>query len=138
MIYLPIPSTHCSPNFQHSHPRSAHFPCTNQQCPSLLTSHAVLTTSAIPLFFPLGTLLTRLDLPAPHLSYHAPFQILGLALAISGVSIGIPSANLSRYSISGNAHIIIRLLVVFLLLPFQPLGGWLQNRYYKRYRGRGV
>ena len=105
---------------------------------SLLISHAVLTSSAFLLFFPLGALLTGLNLPIPLLSYYAPSQILALLLSVAGVSVGIPLAHLLGYSISANAHTIIGLAVVFSLLAFQPIGGWLQHRYNKRYAGRGV
>jgi hypothetical protein len=67
-----------------------------------------------------------------------PLPILALLLSVAGVSVGIPLAHLLGYSISANAHTIIGLAVVFSLLAFQPIGGWLQHRYNKRYAGRGV
>lgn len=106
---------------------------------NLLISHVVLMTSAFLFFFPLGAILARLHLPfLTILTLHAPSQILALTLAISGVGIGIKLASVTGYEIGKNAHTLIGLVVVFALLAFQPIGGFLQHRYTNKTGRRGV
>jgi hypothetical protein len=97
--------------------------------------------------FPLGAISLHLPLP-PFLrkiriipSIHAPIQILGLAMMVGAMGLGISIANdLHLFSGSGSvpAHVVIGLLATSLIIVVQPAMGGMQHRHFKKTGGKSV
>lgn len=73
------------------------------------------------------------------MAMHAPIQILGLIIMIGGMAIGIRIGNdLDFLEHPIHAHVIIGLLVVCIIIVFQPDMGILQHRYFTETGGRSI
>jgi hypothetical protein len=62
--------------------------------PNYCKAHGTLMSITFLLVFPLGAILTRLVKPTKRVWIHAPVQLLGVALLISGLAIGIRMADI--------------------------------------------
>jgi hypothetical protein len=101
----------------------------------IITAHAVLATLAFGFFFPVGGIMIRLA-SFPGLWWvHGLFQVFGFILYTAAFGIGIWMTK-NFYTLN-DAHPIIG-IVLFALLAFQPLLGYLHHVYFKRYNKRAV
>jgi hypothetical protein len=85
--------------------------------------------------FPLGAISLHLPLRGIKVvrSIHAPIQVLGLAMMIGAMGLGIDIAKNDLYYISPvKAHVVIGLLTTSTLILFQPALGLWQHRHFKR------
>jgi hypothetical protein len=95
--------------------------------------------------YPLGAISLHLPLP-PSLrkirivpSVHVPIQILGLAMMIGAMGLGINIAqDLRMFSGSVPAHVIIGLLTTSTLILIQPAMGILQHLHFRKTGGKSV
>jgi hypothetical protein len=102
---------------------------------TIITAHAVLATLAFGFFFPVGGIMIRLA-SFPGLWWvHGLFQIFGFLLYTAAFGIGIWMCK-NFYTLN-DAHPIIG-IVLFALLAFQPLLGYLHHVYFKRYNKRTI
>jgi hypothetical protein len=94
--------------------------------------------------FPLGAISLHLPLRGTRVvtRIHAPIQILGLAMMIGAMGLGIDIAdvdlNFFAKSTSTKAHVVIGLLACCTLILFQPALGILQHLYFKRHGKKSV
>lgn len=101
----------------------------------IITAHAVLATLAFGFFFPVGGIMIRLA-SFPGLWWvHGLFQIFGLILYTAAFGIGIWMTR-NFYTLN-DAHPIIG-IVLFALLAFQPLLGFIHHVFFKRYNKRTI
>jgi hypothetical protein len=82
------------------------------------------------LLFPSFGLLTALSIRGIIVKAHAPLQIIALFMAIAGTGLGIKLALDS--DILDDVHAVLGLLVVGLLVLFQPAMGLLQHLHFRR------
>jgi hypothetical protein len=102
---------------------------------TIITAHAVLATLAFGFFFPVGGIMIRLA-SFPGLWWvHGLFQIFGFLLYTAAFGIGIWMCK-NFYTLN-DAHPIIG-IVLFALLAFQPLLGYLHHAYFKKYNKRTI
>ncbi|KAE8144704.1 hypothetical protein BDV25DRAFT_166223 [Aspergillus avenaceus] len=97
---------------------------------SLLIAHGAVMAITFVLLFPAFALLIPLPWPISVTRVHAPFQIFTLGLTIIGMGIGIRLA--VDKDLLGESHPIIGIIVVALLVIYQPIMGILQHRYFRR------
>lgn len=101
-------------------------------------AHACMMSTAFILLFPLGAISLHLPLKGVRVAsrIHAPIQLLGLALMISALGLGIDIAdNDLNYFASGTstkAHVVIGFIATISLILFQPALGVLQHMHFKR------
>ncbi|OAL25415.1 hypothetical protein AYO20_10449 [Fonsecaea nubica] len=101
-------------------------------------AHACMMSIAFIVLFPLGAISLHLPLRGVRVVkfIHAPIQILGLAVMIGAMGLGIDIAdvdlNYFSSSTSTKAHVVIGLLATSALILFQPALGLLQHRYFKK------
>lgn len=101
----------------------------------ILTAHAILASLAFVVFFPIGGILIRLcSFPGLWL-LHGLFQIFAYLLFIAAFGLGIYMATNLR--MLNQAHPIIG-IVLFVLLFFQPLLGFLHHFMFKKHGRRMV
>jgi len=97
-------------------------------------AHAVLASLAFVIFFPSGAIAVRLLPGKLAAAAHGFFQLFGFILYIVAVVLGIwmgVSLKFSQFNLLKSYHPIIG-LILFALLFFQPIGGFLHHRNYKR------
>ncbi|PKY00176.1 CBD9-like protein [Aspergillus campestris IBT 28561] len=101
---------------------------------AMLIAHGFMMAIAFVLLFPLFALLVPLPIPISVAKIHAPLQVFALALAIAGAGLGI------KLWVSGGArktaHPIIGIVVIALLVLFQPAMGLLQHMHFRRTGGK--
>ncbi|KAL6234312.1 hypothetical protein BDW75DRAFT_212656 [Aspergillus navahoensis] len=95
-----------------------------------LIAHGVVMSIAFVLLFPCFGLLVALPVRVAVVKVHAPLQIVTLALVIAGMGLGIKMATYS--GIMGHAHPVLGLIVIGLLVLFQPAMGLLQHLHFRR------
>jgi hypothetical protein len=102
------------------------------------------------ILYPLGAI--SIHLPIDRISFlrntylrnkvpaiHMPIQILATVLMIGAMGLGIRLAHdLDMFEGDVPAHVIIGLVVVCVLVLFQPIAGMVQHRYFKKTGGRSV
>jgi hypothetical protein len=93
-------------------------------------------SAAFLILFPVGAVIVRLGLPV--MTIHLPMEVTALVLSVAGAGVGVKLAGKTHNRIANTAHAVVGLVVVFSLLAFQPLMGWLQHRHFHQYRGRGA
>ncbi|KAJ4373260.1 hypothetical protein N0V83_003554 [Neocucurbitaria cava] len=104
----------------------------------IIVAHGVLAALAFILFFPLGAILVRLGSFRGMWLIHGLFQLFAYLVYIAAFGIGvwmvnsIPVANLLH-----SYHPIIG-IVVFVLLFFQPILGFVHHLKFKKYNRRTV
>lgn len=104
---------------------------------AMLIAHGFLMSFAFVIFFPFFAIIVPIpSIPISVTKVHAPLQLFTLAMVLAGMGLGIELA------VSGdlmkNAHPIIGLVVVGLLILFQPALGLLQHLHFKRTGGKGI
>jgi Eukaryotic cytochrome b561 len=112
--------------------------------------HACIMSIVFIVLFPLGAISIHLPidkigflrntyLRKKIMALHAPIQMLGFAMMIGAMALGIRIAHdLDKLRDPVQAHVVIGLLVTSTLILFQPIMGFLQHRYYKKTGGRSV
>ena len=92
--------------------------------------------------FPLGAISLHLPLKGYRVIpfVHAPIQVLGLAMLIGAMGLGIDIAKNDLFYFSGTvpAHVAIGLLTCSMIILLQPAMGLLQHQYYKRHGERSI
>ncbi|KAJ5746827.1 hypothetical protein N7520_012009 [Penicillium odoratum] len=103
----------------------------------MLIAHGFLMSFPFVIFLPFFVIIV--PIPSIRISVikvHAPLQLFTLAIVVAGLGLGI------KLGVSGclmkNAHPIIGLVVVGLLILFQPALGLLQHLHFKRTGGKGI
>ncbi|PYI25621.1 CBD9-like protein [Aspergillus indologenus CBS 114.80] len=103
---------------------------------ALLIVHGTLMATAFLLCFPLFALPIPLGVKYNIATRHAPLQLFTLALVITGLGTGVYLA--TTVSTLQHAHPVIGLILVGVLVLFQPLAGYLQHRHWKREAAKSV
>ncbi|KAF4199804.1 hypothetical protein CNMCM8927_004685 [Aspergillus lentulus] len=104
---------------------------------SILIAHAVLMSVAFVIFFPSFAISVHIIPYSKTVSrIHAPLQLFTLAMALAGlglgVYLGVDTNQMDKY------HPIIGLVVVGMLVLFQPLMGLLQHMHFRRSGGKSL
>ncbi|GIK07315.1 hypothetical protein Aspvir_002977 [Aspergillus viridinutans] len=120
-----------------STPQTATGGSTTSNSNSALIAHAVLMSVAFVVLFPFFAISIHIIPYSKAVTrIHAPLQLITLAMAIAGlglgVYLGIDTDQMDKY------HPIIGLVVVGMLVLFQPLMGLLQHMRFRRTGGKGV
>ncbi|OJJ77034.1 hypothetical protein ASPBRDRAFT_36219 [Aspergillus brasiliensis CBS 101740] len=104
----------------------------------ILISHATLMSLSFVLFYPLSALIMPLPISLPISKYnlHMPLQLFTLVMTLAGFACGIYLAYETGQL--RTAHPVLGIIVVGVLVLFQPGMGWLQHRGYLRTGGRTV
>lgn len=100
------------------------------------TAHAVLMIVAFVLLFPIIALAIHLVPSSSTVAVHGYLQLFTLAVAITGMGLGISMADETQQM--GHYHPIIGIVVVASLVLFQPLMGLLQHRHFRKTGGKAV
>ncbi|RAH50172.1 cytochrome and DOMON domain-containing protein [Aspergillus brunneoviolaceus CBS 621.78] len=103
---------------------------------SLLIVHGTLMALAFLLCFPLFALPIPLGVRYNIPALHAPLQLFTLCLVIVGLGTGVYLA--TTVSTLKHAHPIIGIILVGVLVLFQPLAGYLQHRHWRREGAKSV
>ncbi|KAF2139557.1 iron reductase domain protein [Aplosporella prunicola CBS 121167] len=99
----------------------------------MLIAHGVLACLAFVIFFPFGAISIRLFSFPSLIWFHAAIQILGYMLFIAAFGIGVYIA--TQMKAMDMYHPIIG-IVLFVLLFFQPILGFMHHALFKKYRKR--
>lgn len=104
---------------------------------SILIAHAVLMSVAFVILFPSFAISVHIIPYSKTVSrIHAPLQLFTLAMALAGlglgVYLGVDTNQMDKY------HPIIGLVVVGMLVLFQPLMGLLQHMHFRRSGGKSL
>lgn len=99
----------------------------------MLIAHGVLAALAFVILFPAGAITIRLASFPGVVWFHAAFQAFAYLVYIAAFGLGVYLA--SEMRLLNNYHPIIG-IVVFILLFFQPLGGFLHHSFYKKHGTR--
>ena len=101
-------------------------------------AHACIMSIVFIVLFPLGAISMHLPLRGIRVvsRIHAPIQMLGLAMMIGAMGLGIDIAdvdlNFFSSKTSTKAHVVIGLLTCCTLILFQPAMGLAQHLHFKR------
>lgn len=113
-------------------------------------AHACIMSIVFIVLYPLGAISVHLpvsEIPFLKNTYltqkimaiHAPIQIIAFVMMIGGMALGIRIAHdLDYLNNPVHAHVVIGLLVVSIIIVFQPVLGVLQHRYFKRTGGKSL
>ncbi|KIW59554.1 hypothetical protein PV05_03997 [Exophiala xenobiotica] len=106
-------------------------------------AHACIMSIVFIVLFPLGAISQHLPLKGVRVTsrIHAPIQILGLAMMIGAMGLGIDIAkNDLNYFSHGQikAHVVIGLLVTSTIIAIQPAMGLLQHGHFKKTGGKSA
>ncbi|KAL5041256.1 hypothetical protein BDW71DRAFT_13549 [Aspergillus fruticulosus] len=96
----------------------------------ILIAHGFVMSIAFVLLFPFFGLLVALPVRGAVVKIHAPLQIFTLLLVIAGMGLGIKMGTDS--DIMDHAHPILGLIVIGILILFQPAMGLLQHLHFRR------
>ncbi|KAL4993323.1 hypothetical protein BDV10DRAFT_199707 [Aspergillus recurvatus] len=96
----------------------------------ILIAHGFVMSIAFVLLFPFFGLLVALPVRGAVARVHAPLQVFTLFLVIAGMGLGIKMGTDS--DITDHAHPILGLIVIGLLVLFQPAMGLLQHLHFRR------
>ncbi|KAL4923785.1 cytochrome and DOMON domain-containing protein [Aspergillus undulatus] len=103
---------------------------------NLLIAHGVIMSIAFIILFPSFGLLTALPMRGIIVKAHAPLQVLTLCLAIAGMGLGIKMGR--DDDIMDDVHPVLGLIVIGLLILFQPAMGLLQHLHFRRTGGKSI
>jgi hypothetical protein len=103
----------------------------------VLIAHGVLAALAFVLFFPVGAILIRLGSFRGVWLVHGIFQLFAYIVYIVAFGLGIWMVNNIPYNLLNSYHPIIG-IVVFVLLFFQPILGFIHHVQYKKHNRRTV
>jgi hypothetical protein len=103
----------------------------------ILIAHGVLGALAFVLLFPIGSILIRLGTFRGVWLVHGIFQLLAYIVYIVAFGLGVWMVNNIPYNLLDTYHPIIG-IVLFVLLFFQPILGYIHHVQYKKYSRRTV
>lgn len=103
----------------------------------LIIAHGVLAALAFVIFFPLGSILIRLGSFPGLWLIHGLFQLFAYAVYLAAFGIGIWMINSMPIDLLDNYHPTIG-IVLFALLFFQPILGFVHHLKFKKYSRRTV
>ncbi|KAH7407039.1 hypothetical protein DE146DRAFT_417674 [Phaeosphaeria sp. MPI-PUGE-AT-0046c] len=103
----------------------------------ILIVHGVLATLAFVIFFPLGSILIRLGSFRGVWLVHGVFQLFAYIVYMVAFGLGVWMVNNIPYNLLDYYHPIIG-IVVFVLLFFQPILGFVHHIKYKKHSRRTV
>ncbi|KAH4194013.1 hypothetical protein HBI56_049810 [Parastagonospora nodorum] len=103
----------------------------------ILIAHGVLASLAFVLLFPTGSILLRLSTFRGAWLVHGLFQLFAYIIYIVAFALGIWMVNNIPYNLLSTYHPIIG-IVLFVLLFFQPILGYVHHVQYKKYSRRTV
>jgi hypothetical protein len=103
----------------------------------LLVAHGVLAALAFVLFFPVGAILIRLGSFRGVWLVHGIFQLFAYIVYIIAFGLGVWMVNNIPYNLLDSYHPIIG-IVVFVLLFFQPILGFVHHVQYKKHSRRTI
>lgn len=104
-------------------------------------AHACMMSIVFIVLFPLGAISLHLPLKGHRVVpfIHAPIQLLGLAMMIGAMGLGIDIAKNDLFYFSPvKSHIIIGLLTASMIILLQPALGFLQHHRFKRTGQRSI
>ncbi|KAF2503213.1 CBD9-like protein [Lophium mytilinum] len=101
----------------------------------MIAAHGVVAALAFVILFPAGAISIRLATFPGVIWLHAAFQIFAYIVYIAAVGLGVYIAN--EKSLLSNYHPIIG-LVLFVVIFFQPIFGWLHHSLFKKYNSRSI
>jgi hypothetical protein len=99
------------------------------------TAHAVLMVLAFVIMFPFFALGLHVFPSKWTVNIHGTFQLFTLAVAVSGLGVGVSLAR--QIDLIDSYHAIIGIIVVASLVLFQPAMGVLQHRFFRKTGGKG-
>lgn len=99
----------------------------------MLIAHGVLASLAFVVLFPAGAIAIRLASFPGVIWLHAAFQVFAYLVYIAGFGLGVYIA--TEMNLLDHYHPIIG-IVVLVLIFFQPIGGWIHHRLFKKYNHR--
>ncbi|RDW64301.1 cytochrome and DOMON domain-containing protein [Aspergillus mulundensis] len=102
----------------------------------ILIAHGVIMSISFVILFPSFGLLLALPLRGVVPKVHAPLQVFTLLLVIAGMGLGLKMG--TDGDILDNAHPILGLIVIGLLILFQPAMGLLQHLHFRRTGGKSI
>jgi hypothetical protein len=103
----------------------------------ILIAHGVLASLAFVIFFPVGSIMIRLGTFRGVWLIHGIFQLFAYVIYIVGFGIGVYMVNNIPYNVRDTYHPIIG-IIVFVLLFFQPILGFIHHVQFKKYSRRTV
>jgi hypothetical protein len=103
----------------------------------MLIAHGVLAALAFVLFFPLGSILIRLGTFRGVWLVHGIFQLFAYIVYIVAFGLGVWMVNNIPYNLLNTYHPIIG-IVLFTLLFFQPILGYIHHVQYKKHSRRTI
>jgi hypothetical protein len=103
----------------------------------LIIAHGVLAALAFVILFPVGSILIRLGSFRGVWIIHGLFQLFAYLVYIAAFGIGVWMINNIPVNLLDNYHPIIG-IVVFVLLFFQPILGFIHHLKFKKYSRRTV
>ncbi|KAF1844316.1 uncharacterized protein K460DRAFT_408606 [Cucurbitaria berberidis CBS 394.84] len=103
----------------------------------IIVAHGVLAALAFVLFFPVGAILIRVGSFRGMWLVHGLFQLFAYLVYIAAFGIGVWMVNSIPVNLLDSYHPIIG-VVVFVLLFFQPILGFVHHLQFKKYNRRTV
>ncbi|KAL6707520.1 hypothetical protein ACN47E_004090 [Coniothyrium glycines] len=103
----------------------------------MIIAHAVLASLAFVLFFPVGAILIRLGKFRGVWLIHGLFQVFAYLVYVAAFGIGIWMVNETPGNLLDRYHPIIG-IIVFVLLFFQPILGFIHHLKFKKHSRRTV
>lgn len=102
---------------------------------TVVMAHGAIAALAFVILFPIGSILIRVA-SFPGLWWiHGAFQFLSYLLFVAAFGAGVWLVNNAPISLIDNYHPVIG-LVLFCLLFFQPILGWMHHVQFKKYKRR--
>lgn len=104
---------------------------------TLIVAHGVLAALAFVIFFPVGSILIRLGSFRGLWIVHGLFQLFAYVVYLAAFGIGVWMINNIPINLLHNYHPTIG-IVVFVLLFFQPILGFIHHLKFKKYSRRTI
>ncbi|KAH7389759.1 hypothetical protein BKA66DRAFT_400083, partial [Pyrenochaeta sp. MPI-SDFR-AT-0127] len=101
----------------------------------ILIAHGVLAALAFVLFFPIGAIIIRLGSFRGVWLVHGLFQFFAYLVYLAAFGIGVWMVNNLPINLLDSYHPVIG-IIVFVLLFFQPILGFVHHLKFKKYRRR--
>lgn len=117
--------------------RGGQFSGSTESRRKLIVAHGVLAALAFVLFFPVGSILIRLGSFRGVWLVHGLFQIFAYLVYVVSFGIGVWMVNNIPVNLLDNYHPIIG-IIVFVLLFFQPILGFVHHLKFKKHSRRTV
>jgi hypothetical protein len=104
---------------------------------TILIAHGVLAALAFVLLFPAGAILIRLGSFRSVWLVHGIFQLFAYIVYIVAFGLGVWMVNNMPYDLLSSYHPVIG-IIVFVLLVFQPILGFVHHVQYKKHSRRTI